>query len=212
MAEITKRKSVVWTKVRIENARELSRYEAGNQSRPLGKIELRYPSFIQSGKMVMVCACCGERADTVTLVEHGIWAHYSKITVHKIPCCKRCKGHEEAYKSSGSRAVGCFVLVFGFIMLYLIAIAWVEHRLALLYLIPILIVGELLLGRWISKEVELKQRKAQPLMGERCTDAQFCSFKRGTKGVIHEIPIDIFRFSNREYAVRFCEMNAGTLE
>jgi hypothetical protein len=83
---------------------------------------------------------------------------------------------------------------------------------ALLYLVPILISGEVLLLRVDSKRPAREEREAGSLMGDQCTGVRFVGFKREPKGVIDETPVDIFQFSNREYASQFCELNGGKLE
>jgi hypothetical protein len=146
--------SVVWTKVRLENARELEHYRSSVRMRPDGRVELKYPATPWPGLIAVlrVCACCGKRAETQTLVRSGRlpYPHGSITTVHTIPSCEVCKRHQEALDAS--------------------------------------------------------------LMGDQCTGVRFVKFKRDTKGVFNSTPVDIFQFSNREYARQFCELNGGKLE
>lgn len=213
VAEVTRRKRGASTKVRVENARGLYRSSYSDWG-PFGKNELRYPSVVYSGEAENVCACCGGGADTVTLLRYmrTLGPHDSRTRKHTIPCCAPCKAHQEF---SAPMPAGCLIgLLFGVIMFFVIAEAAGDTR-ALLYRVLILIAGELPLLVWAAKGsqgVNKSNRDWEALMGERCTGAEFCSFKWETKGFIDQIPVDVFCFSNQEYAVRFCELNHGELQ
>jgi len=217
------RPNVVRTKVRLENLREFAAYYMGTNSLPEGRIELKYPFQLTSGG-VIECACCGGRAQTmVFLTSQRLYKdHVMRKTVHQIPSCEVCKNHQEI--GAGSKSWGCLLgLIFGVVMIILIIRAYYgdysdllhlhsPNRLALLYLIPILIAGEILLLRFTVKEMDENEQKAQLVLGEKCSGTTFAGFERKTKGIVFETPLDIFWFTNREYAIRFCAMNSGTLE
>jgi hypothetical protein len=103
------------------------------------------------------------------------------------------------------------MLAFGLLMIYLIG-EKADDWLAMFYRALILLAGELLLFLWFVRQSNRDDREHEPLMGEKCTGMTFCSFKRETEGFIHKVPVDVFQFTNRDYALRFAELNGGKVE
>jgi hypothetical protein len=211
MIKTTEREAIVPTKVRVENIRAASAYLGTVKWDFLGKIELRYPTLPQSGAMTLACACCGQGADAVTPIHQFMdWSGQSLKSTHLVPSCLRCKKHQEA-ESHASSDVGCLVLIFGLVMIFFIG-ENADSRLAMLCGALILIAGEIPLLFWFNKRTTQNEKELEPLMGEKCTGLKFCSFKRETKGFIDRVPIDVFLFTNRDYALRFADLNGGKVE
>jgi hypothetical protein len=213
MINTTQRKAIVHTKVRLQNARELrSSLGSVQRSHPIGQIELRYPPLVQSDKPTYMCACCGEGADAVTLVSYVTSeAHQSSRTIHAIPSCSHCKAHQQA-PTSGGGGILLLMVVFFLIMFYFIGdIA--DTRIERFCGALILIAGELPLLLWVGSRIGRNERELESHLGEQCTGLRFCSFKREQMiPFIDKVPVDVFLFTNREYALRFAELNGGKVE
>ncbi len=214
MINTTQSKAIVHTKVRLQNARAMRTYLGSVQwSHAIGQIELRYPTLIQSGGLANMCACCGQSADTLTLVSYGTSeAHQWKRTIHAIPSCSRCKTHQEAPVSGGCGAL-ILMAVFFLIMFFFIgenADNWIKVLCGAL----ILIVGELPLMLRAGSQIERSEREMESHLGEQCTGLKFCSFEREEMipFINDKVPVDVFLFTNREYAIQFAELNGGKVE
>jgi hypothetical protein len=102
--------------------------------------------------------------------------------------------------------------VFFLIMFYFIGdIA--DNRIERLCGALILIAGELPLLLWAGSQFGRNERELESHLGEQCTGLRFCSFKREQMiPFIDRVPVDVFLFTNREYALRFAELNGGKVE
>ena len=155
-----------------------------------------------------LCACCGDAAaDTVvaigsTIVQYKGNQKFSHYSSWPVPVCETCKVHHKALiQKRGLNALLAIVIA-----ICLVAVIFVDAQAVKRAAGAILLVAAI---AWIWRRSGSTNLRS--LLGPNCSDLCFIGYTHKPESVPGYGKVHWFNFANREFALKFAQMNNGTL-